>query len=131
VLTVSSPLEVRRALTKSNPKLEMAYLTSRGFPRIAGNEVDSIIASYSFAVQNVFGQPEMMVKQEINGAELREMGIKQDGEVLEQSGPEREPFSDGEIMRGQHRYAVLMRQGTINGVIDRVELASRIAASRT
>jgi Domain of unknown function (DUF4062) len=130
VLIVTSPLEVRRALTKSQPKLEMAYLQCRdqARPPFATSEVDSIISSYPAAVTSVFGgQAEIEVKQLITPPSLRELGIKQQGEVLEQFGPEHRPFSNAEIMRRRERYVVLIRDGNLEGVIDRVELASRIA----
>jgi len=132
VLIVSSPLELRRALTKSQPLLEMAYLQCRSQapPPFPTNEVDSIISSYPSAIQNQFGQPEAYAKREITPSDLRELGIKQEGEVLEQFGPERRPFTNAEIMRGQERYVVLMRDSILEGIIDRVDLASRIAAGR-
>jgi len=130
VLVVSSPLELRRALTKSNPLLEMVYLQCRNQPiqPFQGSEVDSIIFSYPITVQNLFGQPETNVKKEITAARLRELGIKREGEVLERSGPGNEPFSNSEIMRGRERYVVLVRNGNLQGVLDRVDLSARIAA---
>ena len=67
------------------------------------------------------------MKQLITPVSLRELGIKQQGEVLEQLGPERRAFPNAEIMRCRERYVVLIRDGNLEGVIDRVELASRIA----
>src|SRR5262249_43960985 len=54
VLVVASPLEIRRALTKSQPKLEIAYLQCREQARspFATSEVDSIISSYPGAVMS-------------------------------------------------------------------------------
>jgi hypothetical protein len=129
VLIVTSPLELRRALTKSQRKLEMVYLQCRdlALPQFGASEVDSIISSYPGSIMGVFGQAETQVKQDITPAGLRELGIKHEGEVLEQFGPEQRPFSNAEIMRRRERYVVLMRDGNLEGVIDRVELASRIA----
>jgi Domain of unknown function (DUF4062) len=129
VLIVTSPLEVRRALTKSQPKLEMAYLQCRelAFPPFATSEVDSIISSYPSAVMSVFaGQQETQIKQVITPTSLRELGIKQEGEVLEKFA--HGPFSYADIMQRRERYVVLVRAGNLEGVIDRVELASRIAS---
>jgi hypothetical protein len=132
VLIVSSPLELRRALTKYQPLLEMVYLQCRSQPiqPFQGSEVDSIISSYPFTVQNLFGQPEINVKREIAAAFVRELGIKQEGEVLEQFGPGNDSFSNSEIMRGRERYVVLMRNGNLQGVLDRIELSARIAAGK-
>jgi len=129
VLLVTSPLEIRRALTKSQPKLEMAYLRcrERAKPPFATSEVDSVISSYPDAVSNVFaGQQENAIKEVVTPTSLRELGIKRQGEILERSG--KRPFSYAEIMRPRERYVVLVRDGEVEGVIDRVELASRMAS---
>ncbi len=127
---VTSPLELRRALTKSQPKLEIAYLQCRDQPQppYVANEVDSIISWYPAMVTSVFAVlQEVDAKELITPSSLRELGIKQQGDVLEQFGPAHRPFSIAEIMRRRERYVVLMRDGNLQGVIDRVELASRIA----
>jgi hypothetical protein len=130
VLLVASPLEIRRALTKSQPRLEIAYLQCRAQERVPfASEVDSIIVTYPNTVMSVFGQAETRVKQDVLPASLRELGIKPDGAVLEQDAREHKPFSYSDIMQRRQRYVVLMRDGNLEGVIDRVELASRIAAS--
>jgi len=69
------------------------------------------------------------VKRDITPSGLRELGIKQQGEVLEEFGPGRRPFSNAEMTRRRERYVMLMRDGNLQDVIDRVEFASRIAAS--
>ena len=128
VLLVTSPLEIRRALTKFKPKLEMAYLQSReqAQPPFPQSEVDSVISSYPDAVSRVFaGQQENAIKEVVTPPGLRELGIKQQGEALEKSG--QRPFSYAEIMQRRERYLVLVRDGEVEGVIDRVELASRMA----
>jgi hypothetical protein len=131
VLVVTSPLELRRALTKSNPQLEMAYLQCRGLasPPFATSEVDAIISCYPNAVTTLFpGQQETQIKQVITPTTLRELGIKQEGEVLEQFASDHRPFLSADIVRRRERYVVLVRDGNLEGVIDRVELASRIAS---
>jgi hypothetical protein len=131
VLIVTSPLEVRRALTKSQPKLEMAYLHCRDLarPPFATSEVDSIIKAYPDAVRSVFaGEQENQIKQVIAPTSLRELGIKPQGEVLERSA--HTPFSYADIMQRRERYVVLVRDREVEGVIDRVEVASRIAAAQ-
>jgi hypothetical protein len=128
VLVVTSPLEIRRALTKSQPKLEMAYLQCReqARPPFATSEVDFIISTYPTAVMSIFGQQETTIKEVITPTSLRELGIKEQGAVLAKSA--HRPFSYAEIMQPRERYVVLVRDGEVEGVIDRVELASRITA---
>ena len=132
-LTMASPLEIRRALTKALPKLEMAYLKSQEQARDLahfGNEVDSIINYYSEAVSSVFaGVPERDVKQVMTSTKVRELGIKSQGEVLEELAVEHRPFLNSEIIRRRAPYVVLMRNGILDGVIDRMELASQIAGT--
>jgi hypothetical protein len=129
VLIVASPLEIRRALTKSRLKLELAYLQcleqSRGL--FAASEVDFILSAYPGATLSVHGgQAENLVKQVITPASLRELGIKQQGEVLEQFASDQRPFSSGDIVRRRERYVVLVRGGNLEGVVDRVEFVTRI-----
>jgi hypothetical protein len=129
VLLVTSPLEIRRALTKSQPKLEMAYLQCRAQaqPPFPTSEVDSVISAYPNALSSVFaGQQENAIKEVVTPTSLRELGIKQQGEALER--PVNRPFSYAEIMQPRERYVVLVRDGEVDGVIDRVELASRMAS---
>jgi hypothetical protein len=130
VLIVSSPLEIRRALTKSQLKLELAYLQCREQARgpLATGEVDFIVSVYPGAILSVHGgRAENLVKQVITPSILRELGIKQQGEVLEQFAPDQRPFSSADIMRRRERHVVLVRGGNLEGVVDRVELATRMA----
>lgn len=129
-LTMASPTEIRRALAKALPKLEIAYLQSREQAcGLYGGEVELIISCYPGAVTAVFGQPEANVKQAITPANLRELGIKQQGEVLEEFAAERRPLLNSDIVRRHAPYVLLMRGGNLEGVIDRMELASRIAST--
>ena len=129
IVVMASPAEIRRALTKSEPKLEMAYLQARDqTPPFSTSEVDAIISAYSGAVMHVFGGMERDFKREVTPMGLRELGVRPEGEVLQQFAPEYHAFSYADIMSRQQRYVVLMRDGNLEGVIDRVELASRMAA---
>ena len=60
---------------------------------------------------------------------MRELGIKSQGEVLEVFGSERRPLLNSDFLRRLVPYIVLMRNGILEGVIDRLELASRIAST--
>jgi hypothetical protein len=79
---------------------------------------------YPAAVASAFGDQEAASVV----LSLPELRIKQQGEVLEQFGPQHRPSSNAEVVRRRERYVVLIRDGNLEGVIDRVELASRIAA---
>jgi hypothetical protein len=133
-VTMASPVEIRRAFIRSEPRLEMAYLQSRVQGQAMTwlqSELDRIIASYALAAQNVFeGRPETEVKQTVTSSSLRELGIRAEGEVIEQFGGDRRPLVHSDVLRRRSPYLVLMREGEIEGVIDRAELASRQALSR-
>jgi len=130
-LTMAAPGEIRRALAKSLPNLELAYLESRmlaaGIPA-PGGELNRIVDLYPTAVVKVFAAPaEESIKQVITPGSVRELGIKPNGEAMEQYGGERRPVLNAEILRRSSPYVVLLRDGAVEGVIDRAELASRIA----
>lgn len=131
VLVVASPLEIRRALTKWQPNLELVYLQCRSQqPALPGSEVDSIIAAYPTQVPILFGNlQESQIKEVITPAIVRELGIKPQGEVMEQFSSDRKAISSSDIVRRQQRYVVLVRDGNLDGIVDRAELASRIAAN--
>ena len=130
-LTMAPPAEIRRALGKAVPKLEMAYLQSRQQAHnvtAPSGEVDRIIFCYPDAVHSVFAKPtEFEVKQVVTRAGLRELGVKPEGEVVEQVSSERRSIMNSDLLQRRARYLVLMRDGNLEGVIDRAELASRIA----
>ena len=108
----------------------MVYLQSRELARGQyGGEIDLVLSYYSGAMITSFGLPETNIKQVITPASLRELGNRQEGEVLEESGAERGPLSKSAILRGRAPYLVLIREGNLEGVIDRMELAARIAST--
>ena len=132
-LTMAAPAEIRRALGKVVPKLEMAYLQSRELALGAnvyapGGGVDRIISCYASAVNSVFAPlTELAAKTVVTLAVLRELGVKSEGEVVEKMSSEHGPIMNSDLLRRNARYLVLMRDGNLEGVIDRAELASRIA----
>ena len=128
-LAMAPPSEIRRALAKSLPKLEMVYLE---IPELAreqkGSAVAWIVSMYPGAVMKVFsGQAESAVKQLINAADVRELGLKSQGEMMEQFTPDQR-LAPSEILRRHAPYVVLFRDGVLEGVVDRLELSSRMAA---
>jgi hypothetical protein len=139
-LTMAPPGEIRRALAKAVPKLEMAYLESReqAHTKVVGAEVDRIVGCYRDAVTKVypdaagFANPnestESIVKQVVTRGWLRGLGVKPEGEVIEQVSAEHQPIGYSDLLRRRTRYLVVMRDGNLEGVIDRAELASRVAS---
>lgn len=127
-LTAAAPAEIRRALAKSAAHLEALYYSSRtqALAHLGPNPADNIINCYPGAVMTVFpGQTEEQVKRVITPAYVRELGIRSEGEPLDVFGNER--WSNEEIVRRRAPYVVVMRNGKLEGVIDRAEFVSQIA----
>jgi hypothetical protein len=128
-LTMASPAEIRRALTKSFSEFERVYLQCREQARGRyGNEVELILANYITNVSAVFmGQQEAAIKQELTPAKLRDLGLKADGEALEDHAGLSRSALYSDALKRQKQFVAIMAGGSMGGVIDRLELASRIA----
>jgi len=86
-------------------------------------QLDSITMNYPGQVMSAFGNKvERDVKQVLDAPELLKLGIKDEGEVLQQLPGERTA-----LLKGTTPYIVLAREGKVEGIIDREELASRMA----
>jgi hypothetical protein len=72
-------------------------------------------------------EAEVNFKVLVTPASLGELGINPQGEVMEQVGAERSSLISAEILRHRAPYVVLVRNGQLQGIIDRVALAERIA----
>ena len=131
VPVVAAPVEIRRALTKFEPRFEAAYLTSRRYASDNGkrDDVNAIIESYPSAVYTNFAEMgEHAIKRDLSIRSLLELGVRNEGSVLERSAGDGGLFPYADLMRGKERYVVLIRNGQLEGVVDRVDLVSRIAA---
>jgi hypothetical protein len=126
-LTMAAPAEIRRAIAKSSPHLESLYYSSRmQAANLGPNEADNIIACYPGAVGTTFpGQNEEQVKRVITPTYVRELGIRAEGEVLDVLDNER--WSNSDVVRRRAPYVAVMRNGKLEGVIDRAEFVSQIA----
>ncbi len=93
-----------------------------------GNAAAWIVSMYPGAVMKVFsGRAESAVKQLINTADVRELGLKSQGEMTEQFTPAQR-LAHSEILSRHAPYVVLFRDGVLEGVVDRLELSTRMAA---
>ncbi len=68
------------------------------------------------------------IKRDVTPATLRELGIKPEGEVIERFAVENRTLLNSDLFRRQLPYIAIFRNGNLEGVIDRAELASRIAS---
>lgn len=131
-VSMAAPIEVRRALTSRVPQLERAYLESR-LGALPGDtapmqEIDQIVMMYPEKVFRAFGdRPEQDVKQDISPVMLcRDFGMQASAEVMERSvGPR--ALNHWEVIRRKTPFVVLLDQGRLVSVIDRVQMASKIA----
>jgi hypothetical protein len=127
-LAMASPAELRRALTNAEPRLEIAYLKGRQWGRAnRGNEMMATIERYQKGVTDTFKGAESEIKRDLNAAAIRNLGIRQEGEAVNERKGQDRPQLYAEIIRRNYPYVVLMRDGMLEGVVDRVELASGIA----
>jgi Domain of unknown function (DUF4062) len=128
LLAIAPPTEVRRAFTKSEPRLERAYLEASGHGnQRAGSAIEHTVFSYSEAVCRVFGRPiEKDAVEVLTPRRIAELGIRSQGEVMEIEGA---PLASirSDLLRRAQPYVVLTRHGQIEGIVDKLELSSRIA----
>ncbi len=130
-LSMTSPLELRRGLTSRFPMLERAYLQSRCAVETgdgAMTELDQIIMRYPEQIFHLFAsRPEQDVKVDVSPVMvLRDLGLEPSAEVVER-GPESLSRQRWEILRRKTPFVVVLDHGNIVSVIDRVQLAGRIA----
>ena len=90
-----------------------------------GGEIERSIRWYQKAVAKVFGQKEVRAKREVEPTNLRELGLRQDCEVIVRE--EGRPSLNDDILKRSSRYVLVVRDGQVEGVVDRLELASRAA----
>jgi hypothetical protein len=124
---IAPPIEVRRALAKAYPKLETAYHRSRELPCGFASPIDCVIANYNSAIWEGSGLPEKDFKVVVSPATLRELGVRQQGEVIEQLEQSGDLVPSADIVRRRAPFLVLVRNGKFVGIVDRVQIASRLA----
>jgi hypothetical protein len=124
---IAPPTEMRRALAKANPKLEAVYQTARELPSPTANPIDSVTQNYFSASIQVFKQPESAFKQVVTPLMLRELGVRQQGEAVDLNERPGNSLLPSDMVRRRARFLVLMRDGKFEGIVDRVEVASRLA----
>jgi Domain of unknown function (DUF4062) len=131
-LLMASPTEVCRALTRRFPRLGLAYLESRPAASLDNvlpmQEIDQIVMMYPDKIFHAFdGRNEQDVKIDISPVMLRrDLGIEPSAETVERkSGPRQ--LQNWEILRRTSPFVVLLEEGKLAGVIDRVQMAGEIA----
>jgi Domain of unknown function (DUF4062) len=125
-VAMASPLEVRRALTQRFPDLERAYLASRSAAEPI-QDIDQVVMLFPDQLSQTFGgRLEQDVKQNISSLMLsRDLGIELSPEAVEQRGERR--LLQSEVLRRSKPFVVVLEDGKLAGLIDRAQMASKIA----
>ena len=129
LLTMAEPAEVRRALTKSDPRLEKIYLTASELARqrhMGGTDIERTISCYSEAAFQVFGKFEKDSVDILHPRRIAELGIRSQGEAME-VGDRALASVRPELLQKASRYVLITRHGQPDGIVDRLELSARIA----
>src|SRR5271170_3649380 len=120
-LTMASPAEIQRALAKSCPLAALAYFQTR---QKSPNAVNQIVWMYPEQMNSPpSGQIEIDVKQVITPINLRELGIRADGDEMEEFIDRRQSELYSDALHRNLPFVVVMRGNELIGVIDRMELA--------
>jgi hypothetical protein len=131
LLAMADPAEVRRALAKSESRLELAYLNAREQGRnYGGSDIERTIFAYTAAVTQAFGKSERDAVDVLHSRRIQDLGIRSSGEAMEIGD---RPFSAirTALLQKTPQYVLLTRNGRHDGIVDRLELSSRIAALTT
>ena len=128
LLALAAPPEIRRALAKSDSRLELTYLKARELGRqYPGSDIERTIFSYSQAVREIFGREEAEIIDILHPRRIQELGIRSQGETME-IGDRPLASIRSELLQKFQRYVLLTRDGQPDGIVDRLDLSSRIAA---
>lgn len=125
---MAEPTEVRRALATSDARLELTYLKARELGRqYGGSDIERTIFAYGAAVMQIFGREEKDIVDILHPRQVQELGIRSQGEAME-IGDKPLASTRSELLQRLQRYVLLTRNGQPDGIVDRLELSSRIAA---
>jgi hypothetical protein len=108
--------------------LELTYLKARELGRqYPRSDIERTIFSYSQAVMQIFGLEETKIIDILHPRRVHELGIRSQGETME-IGDRPLASIRSELLQKQQRYVLLTRDGQPDGIVDRLDLSSRIAA---
>ena len=125
-LFMAQPSEICRRLATRWPALERAYA---GFRREAPTveEIERDIWRYPQFVADAFGEDEQEAKHSLSARDLEsDLGIAKGAEVVDVIGKDQR-FLQREILGRQTDFAALVRDHRLEGLVDRAQLAQRVA----
>jgi hypothetical protein len=125
-LTMAPPAEIRDRLAQRWPALENAYAGFRNEAAREGN-IERDLWQYPMAVAASFGTDEQKAKEDITAQDLeRNLGIARDAETVDMTD-KGQVFLQREILGRATPFAALIRSGRLEGLIERQELARKVA----
>jgi len=126
-LAMASPTEVRRRLAQHWPSLETAYMAFRK-DASTPEAIEENLWRYPMAVSAAFGMEEQDLKDKVVTARQldTELGLAQDAETVE-VGAKGQLFLQREILGRRTPFVALVREGRLEGLVDRKELALKVA----
>ncbi len=125
-LLMASPSEICHRLALRWPALEQAYVKFRR-EVTAGKKIEEEIWRYPQFVGEAFGADEEAAKHCLSERDLEyELGIARDAEVVEVREKSRR-FLQREVLGRQTRFAALVLDHRLEGLVDRELLAQRVA----
>ena len=124
---MASPGELRRALTRRWPLLELVYLEGRLGTPAGGDEIESITMSFRDGILRTFGKTEEVVKLVVSPLMLRrDLGIEASADSLDREGTNRVQIQT-EILRRSTPFVALLEDGRMTALVDRVRMASTLS----
>jgi hypothetical protein len=125
-LTMAAPAEVRKGLAQRWPLLEKAYAAFRKGVVTVG-DIERDLWRYPSAVSASFGKDEQIVKEDVTAHDLeRGLGIARDAEAVDVVD-KGQVFLQREILGRAAPFAALVREGRLEGFVERQELARKVA----
>jgi hypothetical protein len=126
LLLVASPSEICHRLAMRWPALKEGYTKFRGEVAIAERIADEIWRYPQF-VSEAFGSDEKLAKHCLSAHDLKyELGIARDAEIVDVR-EKNQRFLQREVLGRQTRFAALVRDHRLEGLVDREVLAQRVA----
>jgi hypothetical protein len=125
-LAMASPAEIRRRLAQQWPALEPVYRSFRK-DNPSRSLVENELWRYPMAVAAVFGKEEADAKEDVTSTDLqRGLGVVGDAETVD-SVDKGQVFLQHEIFGRATPFVALVRDGRLEGVVDKADLANRVA----
>jgi hypothetical protein len=125
-LIMASPTEIRRRLAQRWPTLEQLYTLFRKYsPTLDSLEYE--LGRFPEAAYKLFGKQEADAKEVVTSIDLRrELGVVGDAETVD-TADKGQVFLQREILGRSTPFVALVRDGRLEGIIDKGDLARRVA----